>query len=82
MDEYFDAIRLLPAFLRLALVKLDPTQACLVQEIRLRSGRPAAVTLQGRACFITPEGPLTQTPDQGLRLGQTELLDAWHSLCG
>ena len=81
MDEYFDAIRLLPAFLRLALVKLDPTQACLVQEIRLRSGRPAAVTLQGRAYFITPEGTLTQTPDQGLRLGQTELLDAWHSLC-
>lgn len=82
MDEYYDAIRLLPAFLRLALVKLDPTQACLIQEIRLRSGRPAAVTLQGRACFITPEGTLTQTPDQGLRLGQTELLDAWHSLCG
>ena len=82
MDEYYDAIRLLPAFLRLTLAKLEPTQARLVQEIRLRSGRPAAITLQGQACFITPEGKLTQTPDQGLRLGQTELLDTWHSLCG
>ena len=55
MDEYYDAIRLLPAFLRLTLAKLEPTQARLVQEIRLRSGRPAAITLQGQACFITPE---------------------------
>ena len=46
MDEYYDAIRLLPAFLRLTLAKLEPTQARLVQEIRLRSGRPAAITLQ------------------------------------
>ena len=49
MDEYYDAIRLLPAFLRLTLAKLEPTQARLVQEIRLRSGRPAAITLQGQA---------------------------------
>ena len=38
MDEFFDAIRLLPAFLRQTLNQFPTAQAAGVQEIRLRTG--------------------------------------------
>lgn len=82
MDEFFDAIRLLPAFLWQTLNQFPTAQAAGVQEIRLRSGRPVTLTVQGRAVVVTPAGRATEREEEGLWLEQSQLLDAWHALCG
>ena len=58
MDEYYEAISRLGAGLDRILGRLEPSCAPRVQEIRLRSGRPIALSLGGKSYIYLRDGRL------------------------
>lgn len=77
MDEYYNAIQRLPGFVRPALAAVPPQLACTVQEVRLRSGRPAVLsTAAGPVALPTPPGA-----PQPSALTHAQLQECFFALC-
>ena len=80
-DAFLALVRTLPLPLSAALDKLPRDIARQVEEIRLRAGRPLALTLQGRTGFISPTGCLHDVPEGGLPITAALLEDTFLRLC-
>lgn len=81
MDEYFDAIRTLPDWLRRPLGSLSPAAAGEVHEIRLRRASPVWFTIRGearRASAVAAPG----TELARLVLPQDGMEEILYHLCG
>lgn len=78
MDEYYSAIQRLPQFLHPQLAALPPEFACMVHEIRLRSGRPVMFsTAKGQTGLPTVAG----TVQKPMVLTHAQLQECFFSLC-
>lgn len=81
MDEYYRAIRALPAWLEHPLAQLPMPTAERVQELRLRTGCEPALTLQGKQCLLhaLPDCPSAL---KNLRLDALQMEEIFYTLCG
>ena len=77
MDEYYRAVRALPAWLARPLSALPPDTAEQVHEIRLRVGCGVQLTIGGKPC-CPAELPALQT----LRLTPLQMEEIFVTLCG
>lgn len=77
--EYQAALCYLPPTLKRVLEAVPEREQSLIQEIRLRSGRPLSVFDGARSRFVTAGGELTQ--GKGFPVDQTLLQDAFVRLC-
>lgn len=77
MDEYYRAVRALPAWLAQPLSALPPDAAEQVHEIRLRVGCGVQLTLNGRPCC-----PAELNFFQGIQLTPLQMEEIFITLCG
>ena len=80
MDEYYQAVRALPAWLAAPLAQLPAQTAARVQELRLRTGCAVTFTVQGRQCSASalPGCPPTLA---AMRLDTLQIEEIFHTLC-
>ena len=52
-----------------------------IQEVRLRAGRPLAVSLGMREHFVMINGNLTDYPNQGIPVTRTEVEETFRAVC-
>ena len=80
MDEYYQAVSLLPSWLARPLAQLPSETAARVQELRLRTGCGISVTLQGQQCALrtVPECPPAL---RTLRLTALQMEEIFYTLC-
>lgn len=81
MDEYYQAVGALPAWLAQPLMQLPASVAARVQEVRLRTGCGVSLTVDG---VQTPASQLEGCPPavRALRLDQGQLERSLYTLCG
>ena len=77
MDEYYHAVRALPAWLARPLSALPPGIAEQVHEIRLRVGCGVQLTIGGKPCC-----PAELPALQKLRLTPLQMEEIFVTLCG
>ena len=77
MDEYYRAVRALPAWLARPLSALPPGIAEQVHEIRLRVGCGVQLTIGGKPCC-----PAELPALQKLRLTPLQMEEIFVTLCG
>lgn len=80
MDEYYRAVRALPAWLASPLAQLPVQTAMRIQELRLRTGCAVTFTVQGRQC---PASALPGCPPKlaAMRLNALQIEEIFHTLC-
>ena len=80
MDEYYRAVRALPAWLAAPLAQLPAQTAARVQELRLRTGCAVTFTVQGRQ---SPASALPGCPPMlaAMRLDALQIEEVFHTLC-
>ena len=80
MDEYYRAVRALPAWLATLLAQLPAQTAACVQELRLRTGCAVTFTVQGRQC---PASALPGCPPilAAMRLDALQIEEIFYTLC-
>lgn len=80
MDEYYQAIRALPAWLASPLAQLPVQTAMRIQELRLRTGCAVTFTVQGRQC---PASALPGCPPKlaAMRLNALQIEEIFYTLC-
>lgn len=52
-----------------------------LQEVRIRAGRPLAVTVDGREHFLMISGNLTAYPEQAVKVTKAEIEETFRSVC-
>ncbi len=67
--------------LRGAVQSLSGSDTYRIQEIRLRAGRPLAVSINGKEKFVTMAGKLTAYPDEGVKVLRTEIEETFRAVC-
>ena len=80
MDEYYRAVRALPAWLASPLAQLPAQTAACVQELRLRTDCAVTFTVQGRQC---PAAALPGCPPilAAMRLDALQIEEIFYTLC-
>lgn len=80
MDEYYRAVRALPAWLAAPLAQLPVQTAVCIQELRLRTDCAVTFTVQGRQC---PASALPGCPPAlaAIRLDALQIEEIFHTLC-
>ena len=80
MDEYYRAVKALPAWLAAPLAQLPAQTAVRVQELRLRIGCAVTFTVQGRQCAasVLPGCPPALV---AMRLDALQIEEIFHTLC-
>ena len=80
MDEYYQAVRALPAWLASLLAQLPVQTAVRIQELRLRTGCAVTFTVQGRQCSASA---LPGCPPKlaTIRLNALQIEEIFHTLC-
>ena len=80
MDEYYRAVRALPAWLATLLAQLPAQTAACVQELRLRTDCAVTFTVQGRQC---PASALPGCPPilAAMRLDALQIEEIFYTLC-
>ena len=80
MDEYYRAVKALPAWLAAPLAQLPAQTAVRVQELRLRIGCAVAFTVQGRQCAasVLPGCPPALA---AMRLDALQIEEIFYTLC-
>ena len=78
MDEYYQAVRALPAWLAAPLAQLPVQTAVRIQELRLRTGCAVTFTVQGRQC---PASALPGCPPKlaAMRLNALQIEEIFHN---
>lgn len=83
MDAFYHAAAQLPVDVARTLGRIAPDAAAAVTEIRLRSGRPVALSTPDGPCFISPNGQLTRQPGPDALFTDHALLQAcFQAVCG
>ena len=83
MDAFYHAAAQLPAGVAQPMRRIAPDVAAAVTEIRLRSGRPVALSTPAGPRFVTPEGALTQQPEKNALFTDHALLQTcFQAVCG
>lgn len=83
MDAYYTAALLLPGPLGEGLCRVAPADAAAVTEIRLRTGRPVALTAPAGVRYLRPDGRLTEHPGAGcVRTDAAQMEAAFAAVCG
>lgn len=83
MDAFYHAAAQLPADVARPLGRIAPEAASAVTEIRLRSGRPVALSTPEGARFVSPAGELSQQPGpDALFTGHALLQACFQAVCG
>ena len=83
MDAFFHAAAQLPAGVAQPLRRIAPDAAATVTEIRLRSGRPVALSTAAGPRFVTPGGALTRQPGPDTLITDHALLQTcFQAVCG
>lgn len=67
--------------LRSAVQSMQQVDTDRLQEIRIRSGRPLAVTVNGKEYFLMISGNLTAYPDQAVKVTKMEIEETFRSVC-
>lgn len=67
--------------LRSAVQSMQQTDTDRLQEIRIRSGRPLAVTVNGKEYFLMISGNLTAYSDQAVKVTKPEIEETFRSVC-
>ena len=80
MDEYYRAVRALPAWLAAPLAQLPAQTAARVQELRLRTGCAVTFTVQGRQCSASAL-PGCPPALAAMRLDALQIEEIFHTLC-
>ena len=80
MDEYYRAVRALPAWLATLLAQLPVQTAMRIQELRLRTDCAVTFTVQGRQC---PASALPGCPPilAAMRLDALQIEEIFYTLC-
>ncbi len=79
---FYEAIQLLPDYLRRPLRQISPETASRVTEIRLRSGRPVSLTVRGENHLVLCSGGMAKQPSAPvLVLDHGQLAECFLSLC-
>ena len=80
MDEYYRAVKALPAWRAAPLAQLPAQTAVRVQELRLRIGRAVTFTVQGRQCAasVLPGCPPALA---AMRLDALQIEEIFYTLC-
>ena len=80
MDEYYRAVKALPAWLAAPLAQLPAQTAVRVQELRLRIGCAVTFTVQGRQCAasVLPGCPPALA---AMRLDALQIEEIFYTLC-
>ena len=80
MDEYYRAVRALPAWLAAPLAQLPAQTVVHIQELRLRTDCAVTFTVQGRQC---PASALPGCPPAlaAMRLDTLQIEEIFHTLC-
>ena len=80
MDEYYRAVKALPAWLAALLAQLPAQTAVRVQELRLRIGCAVTFTVQGRQCAasVLPGCPPALA---AMRLDALQIEEIFYTLC-
>ena len=81
MDEYFEAVRALPDCFAQALGQIGPETAAQIHEVRLRTGCPLWLNVNGT---LRPAGTLPGCPPglRQLRPSAAQMEQALYTLCG
>lgn len=83
MDAFYHAAAQLPADVAQPLCRIAPDAAASVTEIRLRSGRPAALSTPAGPRFVVAGGRLTQQPGPDALFTDHALLQTcFQAICG
>ena len=83
MDAFYHAAAQLPAGLAQTLSRIAPDAAAAITELRLRSGRPVALSMPEGPCFVSPAGQLTRQPGPDALFTDHALLQAcFQAVCG
>ncbi len=83
MDAFYHAAAQLPAEVARPMRRIAPDAAAAVTEIRLRSGRPAALSTPAGARFVAPGGRLTGAPEPDALFTDHALLQTcFQAVCG
>lgn len=67
--------------LRSAVQSMQQSDIDRLQEIRIRAGRPLAVTVNGREHFLMMSGNLTAYPDQAVKVTRMETEETFRKVC-
>lgn len=70
----------LPQTIRRSICAL-PTDLRMIQEIRLRSGRPVGISIQGREKFLTAQGTLTDEPERAMTISTEDIARTFQAVC-
>lgn len=81
MDEYYRAVRLLPAWLARPLERLPEHAAAQIHELRFRTGHGIFATFSGRQCRLK-DLPQCPPPLRECVLDQMQMEEIFHTLCG
>ncbi len=83
MEAFYQAARQLPDAFSKPLCRLPARAAARITEIRLRSGRPLALTAPGGALFLRRDGSAVECPVPGLlTVSHAQLQECFRALCG
>lgn len=83
MEAFYHAARQLPHEVARPLLQVKPDTARAVTEIRLRSGRPVALSLPDGARFLLPGGRLADSPSPETLCTDDALLQScFRAVCG
>ncbi len=70
----------LPAEIKSLLLATTQATREQIEEIRLRSGQPLALGLQGQEVFLNPEGKLTSEATEGYRVTLDQVAATWQRM--
>ncbi len=80
--ECFDlAVQMLCGELSLVLMKVSDVRKETIQEIRLRSGKPVALSDGTDTLFVCRDGEIVYTPERGFICTQRHIFDTFKQLC-
>lgn len=83
MDAFYHAARQLPGGAAGPMLRIAQSEAAFVTEIRLRSGRPAALSTPSGARFVAPDGRLSRAPGpDALFIDHALLQTCFQAVCG
>lgn len=83
MDAFYHAASQLPGAVSQTLMRIAPQRAAVVTEIRLRSGRPVALSTLEGALFVTMDGGVKEQPDAGVLSTPHALVqNCFQAICG
>lgn len=81
IENLRSTLEYLPQSVRRSVQKISPDIQAQIQEIRLRSCRPAAISAGGTEQFLTEEGKLTNAAERAIQCSTEEIARCFQAVC-